>query len=56
MAHIITIEIGKGFTDTCEVCPFSIDSESDEGFFCGKPEQFPDCDDVNYAEMQVINN
>lgn len=50
MAHIITIEVEEGFTDSCEVCPFA--NHDTEG--CGLPESFPDCDEVNYAEMQVI--
>ena len=52
MAHIITIEVEEGFTDSCKVCPFA--NHDTEG--CGLPESFPDCDDVNYAEMQVTNN
>ena len=60
MAHVITIEVEEGDTHDCSVCPFNIDVESNLGYtgisFCGKPEQLPDCDDVNYAEMQVTNN
>lgn len=54
MAHIITIEVEKGFTNDCSVCPFcNLDTGEN---ICGLPDSFPDCDDVNYAEMQVTNN
>lgn len=54
MAHVITIEVENGFTDDCSVCPFCNDVTGND--VCGKPDNFPDCDDVNYAEMQVTNN
>ena len=54
MAHVITIEVEEGYTEDCSVCPFCNDTSGN--YLCGKPEQFLDCDDVNYAEMQVINN
>lgn len=55
MAHLITLEIGEGYTHDCTVCPFS-KSDSEDIITCGLPENFPDCENVNYAEMQVINN
>ena len=55
MAHLITIEVGEGTTHDCTVCPFQVE-DGDDWSKCGLPESFPDCDEVNYAEMQVTNN
>ena len=54
MAYIITIEVEKGFTEDCNVCPFC-NATSGENL-CGLPDSFPDCDEVDYKEMQVTNN
>ena len=54
MAHVITIEVEKGFTEDCLVCPFCKNLTGYD--VCGKPDDFPNCGDVNYAEMQVTNN
>ena len=54
MAHVITVEVEKGFTEDCSVCPLC-NATSGENI-CGLPDSFPDCEDVNYAEMQVTNN
>lgn len=54
MAHIITIEVEEGYTEDCSVCPFCNDTSGN--YLCGLPDIFPDCDEVNYEEMQVTNN
>ena len=54
MAHIITIEVEKGFTDDCSVCPFCNDVTGSDVF--GKPDSFPDCEEVDYEGMLVTNN
>jgi hypothetical protein len=52
MAHLITIEVGEGKTRNCDECPFSnIDSE--EWSICGRPNIFPDCNEVDYARMAI---
>ena len=52
MAHVITIEIEKGFTEDCSVCPFCNDITGYD--VCGKPNSFPDCDDFNYETLQIV--
>jgi hypothetical protein len=52
MAHLITIEVGEGKTRNCDECPFSnIDSE--EWSICGRPNIFPDCNEVDYTRMAI---
>lgn len=52
MAHLITIEVGEGDTHDCTVCPFQVEN-GDDWSKCGLPENFPDCDDVDYQRLAV---
>ena len=52
MAHLIIVEIGEGKTRNCGECPFG-KSESEEWIVCGRPDTFPDCEDVDYTRMAI---
>ena len=51
MAHILTLEIGEGKTK-CNECPFS-DFKFNEWNLCKLPNNFPDCEEVDYTKMKV---
>ena len=52
MAHLITLEIGEGKTKDCSECPVG-DIDLDEWIVCGRPNIFPDCNDVDYSRMAI---
>lgn len=52
MAHILTLEIGEGKTKDCDKCPFS-DIRFGEWNVCKLPNNFPDCEEVDYTKIEV---
>lgn len=57
MAYLITIQVDKGITKDCEFCPFKAEGYDENSYleyYCGKPDNFPSCGEVNYETLKII--
>lgn len=57
MAYLITTQVDKGITKECDLCPFKTKGYDEHNYleyYCGKPDNFPSCGEVNYETLKII--